>query len=453
MRHIPAVALLALTLLAPTGPARAAPTLEALHIAHSVERGRPIDVRDRYTFADGRIYVWLHLRDATAAELRWYLNDNFQVADRLKPTGRDWRTWMRRRFRPGDGGRWRVEVRIGERVIGEARFVVEGDEPIAAPAAPPPATPPPAAPPPAAPPPAAPPPAAPPVVAAALPATVAPAELDAPPEQIGGCRALLNLRTSPAGESAKYAVADVRFGRIASIDHTAGLLLTDGEALHALHVRRREHAARAWDELMSVPLRSRGAVRRWRRLPGAQPLPAPGDLREDNRLEVISIIGPYLGLRAQLSGRLNGRPFDNSRYLTVQADGTLVDLRATFGPGLEIMVGRHVDPQRFDFRRIALQATQGLIAHFQGKHIPLFAPPPRLRPFSPDEDGVWRNGDCAIKLAGHRVAASRDDAPFREVRAPRLLPFALLGVTWLEPDAPPIILPLERAMQRFARVP
>lgn len=418
--------------------------LDALATCHTIEGRRPIDVRDHFDVADRQMYLWLRLHDADEIVLRWHRDGRFRVADRLRASGPRWTTWVRRRFRPGDVGQWRVEVIAGEAVIGEARFTVGGDDG-AAPVSPSPIPPP--VPPVAEPEPAAEPPAE--------PAPPAPIALTPPPipDPESGCRALLNLRISEEDAPALYAVADVRFGATASIDHTTGLVVDDGERLHALAVRRRTHATRAWDELMSLPLRGDDPPRRWQRLPGAQPLPAPGRLREDNRLTVRSILGPYLGLHARLTGDLDDRPFDRSRFLTADPRGDLVDLRTVVGAGLEIMIGRHADPAAFDYRQIALVPEQGLVARFADKRIPLFAAPPRLRAVSPDPVGVFRNGPCAVKLAGHRIAASQEDAPFREVRAPGLLPYALLGVIWLDAKGPDVILPVERARQRFARQP
>lgn len=396
--------------------------LEALSTCHTVERGRPIDVREQFAFTDRQMYLWLRVVDADVIELRWHRDDQFIVNDRLRATGKRWTTWVRRRFRHGDTGRWRVEVLADKVVLGEARFVV-GD---AAPA---------------------------PAVAATVPSTTAAWAPLAPSADTDGCRALLNLRTSPADAPPTYAVADVRFGSMASIEHTPGLIFDDGNALHALTVRRRTHAARAWDELMSLPLRGEPTVRRWKRVPGAQPLPAPGRLHEDNGLQIVSVLGPYIGLHARLTGSLNGEAFDNSRFITVDARGALVDLRQVVGAGLEIMVGRTEDAAAFDYRRIALAPEAGLIAYFGETRIPLFSAPPRLRPFSPDKAGEYHHGRCAVKLAGHRVAASLDGAPFREVRAKALLPYSMLGVIWLDPNGPPVILPAERAQQRFALHP
>lgn len=417
-------------------PALAA-DLQSIVTSRAVERGRPVDVRSRFRLRDAQMYVWLHVTDAQTIELDWYRDDRFIIRNALTATGKDWRTWMRRRFRRGDAGAWRIDVRADGETIGSVEFAVltnrapaDGPEPPPIRAAAPSSS--------------APPSTAPPSVPAPIVADVAATD--------GTCRALLNLRTTPEGKPAEYAVAEVRFGAIADIEHTPGLIVRDGKRFAGLAVRRRQHALRGWDEVLSLPLRS-DRVTRWRQLPGAQPLPAPAELREDNRLTVLSILGPYVGLDARLQSALGAERTDNSRYLTVDSQGRAIDMRTLVGPGLEIMARNAGLPERFDYRQVALAPGMGLIGLLATERISMLSAPPAVRAVSPDRTGAFRRGRCAIKLAGHRIAASLDDAPFREIRAPRLLPYALLGVYWVEPQAPPIMEALRLAQRRLALHP
>ena len=218
-------------------------------------------------------------------------------------------------------------------------------------------------------------------------------------------------------------------------------------------VRRREHGQRAWDEIISAPIRGQGAPRRWLHLPGALPLPAPARLREDNRLTVLSTIGPYIGIDAAMRSAIDAERTDNSRYLTADATGVLVDLRTVFGVGLEIMVARAGGGADFDYRQMALVAERGLVALFGASRIPLLTPPPALRQFSPDGDNIWRHGRCAVRLAGHRIAAGVDGAPMREIQAHRLLPYAILGVHWIDAARRSPLDELRSAQRRIARMP
>ena len=427
-------ALMVLSVL-PGAAAAAAPKLIEIVATPGVQRGRPIASRTEFSFEDKQMYVWLHVRSADLVELRWYRDDAYVVGDALKPTGAQWRTWVRRRFRDGDAGRWRVEVWTKKAQLGQVEFTV-GEvgaprDPIDRPPTPPPIAP----------------------QTGDAPAIdlVEPIPRRAPPR---GCHALINFRVSEEGKPPRYAVADVQFDEAAELHHAQGLVIADaGGAMHALEVRRREYARRAWDEVISAPIRGEGTPRRWLHLPGAQPLPAPAELREDNRLTVLSIIGPYVGFDASMRSAINGERTDNSRYLTADAMGALIDLRQLVGVGLEMMVAHAGGAGDFDYRRMALVPEGGLIALFAASRIPLLSPPPALRPFSPDRDNVWRNGRCAVKLAGHRIAAGVDDAPMREIQAPRLLPYAILGVHWLDASQRSPLDELRSAQRRIARVP
>lgn len=435
----------------------AAPQLVEFVPTQSVERGRATDIRNEFSFDDKQMYVWLHVRDAKSITLRWYRDDAYIVENTLKATGPEWRTWMRRRFRDGDVGHWRVEVSSNKRVLGEVAFTV-GDVAARQPELPPRALPPPptalSAPPRALPQP-----------AKALPPRAFEPDSPAPPpvdlvETIrrrtapDGCRALINFRVSPEGEPARYAVADVSFDSFAQLEHATGLIIQDKSGgLHALEVRRREHELRSWDELITAPVYTQGAPHRWLHLPGAQPLPAPARLREENRLTVLSTIGPYVGIDATMRSEIDDTRTDNSRYLTADASGALVDLRQLLGFGLEIMVARTGGGPDFDYRRMALVPERGLIAMFDASRIPLLSPPVALRQFSPDSKGVWRSGRCALRLAGHRIAASVDGKPLREVQARRLLPYVMLGVHWIAPGIRSPLDGMRDAQRRIARMP
>lgn len=410
---------------------QAAPRLIEIVATPGVERGRPTDPRAAFSFADKQMYVWMHLRDADAITLRWYRNENYITANTLQSTGPEWRTWMRRRFRAGDAGRWRVDVVDGERVLGEVTFTVGVVEPAPAPRS----------------------------VSTDAPAQPAPPVIDlveAMPRDVApdGCRALINFRVSPEGEPPRYAVADVSFDDFAQVEHAPGLIVQDAAgAFHALEVRRRTHGNRSWDELIAAPMDARGAPRRWVHLPGAQPLPAPARLREQNRMTVLSTIGPYVGIDATMRSAIDGTRADNSRYLTADATGALIDLRRLLGVGLEIMVQRAGGGADFDYRQLALVPERGLIAMFAASRIPLLSPPEMLRRFSPDADDVWRKGRCAVRLAGHRIAAGVDGAPLREIQARRLLPYAILGLYWINPGTRSPLDRMRDAQRRIARLP
>ena len=268
------------------------------------------------------------------------------------------------------------------------------------------------------------------------------------------CRALVNFRVSPESEPPRYAVAEVTFDDFAQLEHARGLIIQDeARGLHALEIRRHEHGQRSWDELITASIYSQRAPKRWLHMPGAQPMPAPSRLREENRLTVLSTIGPFVGIDASMRSAIDGVRTDNSRYLTADASGALVDLRRLLGVGLEIMVSRTGGGSDFDYRQIALVPERGLIAMFNASRIPLLSPPESLRRFSPDSKDVWRNGRCALRLAGHRIAAGVDDAPLREVQARRLLPYAILGVYWIAPGIRSPLDGMRDAQRRIARIP
>jgi hypothetical protein len=160
-----------------------------------------------------------------------------------------------------------------------------------------------------------------------------------------------------------------------------------------------------------------------------------------------------VGIDAAMRSEIDDTRTDNSRYLTADTAGALIDLRQLLGVGLEIMVARTGGGPDFDYRRMALVPERGLIAMFDASRIPLLSPPEALRQFSPDTKDVWRSGRCAIRLAGHRIAASVDGKPLREVQARRLLPYAVLGVYWIAPGIRSPLDGMREAQRRIARMP
>ncbi len=454
-----------LCLMAPS--AAAAVELVELVATERIEDRRPVGTVEQ--LAEGsQVFIYLVAQNREApsrVRLAWFRNDRFVVADPVRVGTADrWRTWLRRRLRPGDAGAWRVEVQAADgQVLGAADFQVGVPQPSDLPVDLPQEAP------------------------NVADRNEAPAGHDHPPSKLP-CRALINLRTSPPDRPPRHAVAELRFGAHAELDYTDGLVQRTERGLEVLWTLLREDAVesphgrvdRQWDELWSLPLGG-GAPQVRVALPATLLAPeAPvnePNLRESNRLEVLSVLGPWVGLHAHLTGVADTGAFDRSRLLTL---GNPNDLKALVGEGLveltqqaateaahardDRIVGVHLH----DFRQAAfvvgplgLEVWVRLLCCQQIRHagglpvrVTLHAPPPPVRPHTPDSKGVFERDGCAVSLDGPSIVArARPRDPFRVLAAPGLVPFGVVGVVWLDPAEPFSLEQVEAAVAGLLRTP
>lgn len=441
--------------------AGAAPEVLELVTAADVQRREPVGVTT--SFAAGTELVWGHLRvrneEAPAKIALVWRQDGREVGrETLKVgVGARWRTWTKLRMGPEHAGRWTLEVLDGDgRPLASTAFTVgAGAAPEEASAAAVPVAEVPAAE----------------VPAAEPPAIPTPRVIIAEPGDT--CRALVNLAVG----TRQHAVAEVRVGARITAARADGLAVVDGDDVYAVLLTRREkvdraghgQVRRAWELLDGVAVDG-GAPSRWHGYPSTLPVPEHGQPRakefsEENRLEVLAVLGPYVSLLARLQGYAGGdHGYDNSRYALVRAPGRTVSPELVVDADLKTLAlervrtlrptgqGPRPEPMKHDFRKSALVQVGPTLslrtlmpcctfAENRGLlevDLPLSPPPRALRPYLPGPDGLVAapDGCGAIGWAGGRLLARQGAAGAAEVVAlPGSRPRGVLGVAWLPPDS------------------
>ena len=285
------------------------------------------------------------------------------------------------------------------------------------------------------------------------------------------CRAFVDLATADA--ATPHVIVDVDVGAGVARAVLPGLVVRDGEDLYLLRLHPhsvseqgpRGRVDREWQMLMGVAAPD-GSPIAWHGYPATlappdAPAPAGAVYREVNGLTILGVFGPFVALRASLTGRAEAPgDFDHSRYAWVRAPGAGADpLDSLGGDALRearralaeraTMAGvRPLEIERHDFRRSAVLWSRGALR--LRTLVPCCVGAPESLPAEieaqvepgralardlPDEAGafVGPRGCGAIRLHGDRLLARRGNGALHPVPIADLRPRTLLGVVWVKP--------------------
>ncbi len=457
----------ALLLILLASPASAELSLLDAVVCEDIKAREPVGVAKRFAVSAERLAVFLRVKNTaepTALEVVWRHEGEIKGKVKLK-AGRSlaWRTWGRQRLH-GLTGKWVVDVYApGGKRLKRLRFSVTAgagprpgkrDPPTAsAPSKPAPKKADAVRP-----------------KAERVPAKRAPKQTKvAPATPEAGCRALVNVELAGVEGPDRYAVADLRIAR-PGVPTERGLVVRDGRHLHALRMYPREVVEksakgivrRQWDMLMGARFPN-GAKVTWAGYPATlAPPEKAGDalIHETNRLQVLAMMGPFLALRADLSGyagRSRG-PFDHARYTMVRAPGRVADPTALLGPWVvgaalrrlsELRIetsGELPDPGKHDFRRsvlvpkgrgVALKTFMRCCTWEENRgRLDLEVPvqvPEGLRTLLPDEEGFFEapDGCGAVGFSKGRLLARLGKGSAKALRLDSGERVArMLGVVW-----------------------
>jgi len=372
--------------------------------------------------------VWIFLRlenpgPETQIQLRWKRGGRDRGGLKLKlGHSPNWRTWARRRFQPGDEGHWRVEVLDSAGLLlEEVAYELQGVEVKQEPEPPPK-----------------------PQRRSELQAPLESSKpLDTALEQTpDSCRVLALLRLKTLDPEARYSVAQINIAAQPKIQRAPGLLLRDAQTFYTLRVwRQSEHEEsregeieRVWDLLLAQRLPG-GPVQIWQGYPAhlpppRQPLPAGLSFEESNTLEILGILGPFIGLDAQLRGFHEGGAFDHSRYLSLRAPGRSVHMGRLLDQDLQRGFGLKDSAQ--DLRKIALSLRAEpplLLSRLKGEQRALPLKLPERLGLQLPQKGRYSMTCGNLGLRGEALWVQAKREKEQRLKTPPLL--GLLGVIWL----------------------
>ncbi|MBU1899076.1 DUF2914 domain-containing protein [Myxococcota bacterium] len=417
--------LLTLLALLASPPASALKLIEA-QTCGAVIHKRPQDLRDRFQIGQGKVWVFIRLESPDGpSRLRvvWrHLGKNRgEIALKVGQSSH-WRTWTRRGLRAGDEGAWRIELFEGEALLGQLEFHVEASAPgpdekktTGVPLVPGPDE----------------------KKTTGAPSAPGPDEkktIGDPSAQNtrqdqapAACQLLLNLRTRALGHEDRYRVAWIEIGPSRRVASAPGLVVRDGQRLYTLRMLRRASVAqgaygpseRSWDALLGLG-EGDVAPQLWHGYPATLPPPQAAQQgihnEENNHVEILGVLGPYLGVGVTLSGYAQGARFERHRFATLRG-GRVVDVARLF---------LRDDP---DGRRVGFDLRGGglrlLRQGAKGPEAPRWAPPSHLPP--PPQAGVFINGCARVVARDGVIYVASAQGAFEPLPLP---PIAhLLGVT------------------------